>query len=152
MMEVEPKFPSDGSDEAHAGEREAWSSTRAALSALGRNPLAVVAPDGVLNAGVLRDSLESLTRAPGSVQLTIIDYDRVKTCASSMMTPSWLLVDEIRIAEAAGARSTLQALLVAVGLAGVVVLPPLLYLFRLTQTEQWSGASRPQAVARRSSR
>lgn len=50
----------------------------------------------------------------------------------------WLLVDEVTIAEAAGATATLQALLVAVGLAGVVVLPPLAYLFRLTQTEAWS--------------
>ncbi|MGK2874396.1 MAG: cytochrome d ubiquinol oxidase subunit II [Nocardioides sp.] len=50
----------------------------------------------------------------------------------------WLLVDEVRIADAAGATATLQALLVAVGLAGVVVLPPLLYLFRLTQSEEWS--------------
>jgi len=50
----------------------------------------------------------------------------------------WLLVDEVSIAGAAGADATLQALLVAVGLAAVVVLPPLLYLFRLTQSEEWS--------------
>ncbi|WP_435770107.1 cytochrome d ubiquinol oxidase subunit II [Nocardioides sp. SYSU DS0651] len=50
----------------------------------------------------------------------------------------WLLVDEVRISEAAGADATLQALLVAVGLAAVIVLPPLLYLFRLTQSEEWS--------------
>ena len=50
----------------------------------------------------------------------------------------WLLVDEVRIADAGGASATLQALLVAVGLAVVVVLPPLAYLFRLTQSEEWS--------------
>lgn len=50
----------------------------------------------------------------------------------------WLLVDEVTIADAAGARATLQGLLVAVGLAVVVVVPPLAYLFRLTQTEEWT--------------
>ena len=46
----------------------------------------------------------------------------------------WLLVDEVRIVDAAGATATLQGLLVAVGLAVVLVLPPLAYLFRLTQS------------------
>ncbi|WP_216656437.1 cytochrome d ubiquinol oxidase subunit II [Nocardioides marmotae] len=50
----------------------------------------------------------------------------------------WLLVDEVTIADAAGARATLQALLVAVGLAAVIVVPALVYLYRLTQTEAWS--------------
>ncbi len=50
----------------------------------------------------------------------------------------WLLVDQVTIAGAAGAPATLRALLVAVGLAGVVVVPPLLYLLRLTQSEEWS--------------
>ena len=50
----------------------------------------------------------------------------------------WLLVDEVRIVDAAGATATLQGLLVAVGLAVVVVVPPLAYLFRLTQSEEWS--------------
>ncbi len=50
----------------------------------------------------------------------------------------WLLVDEVRIVDAAGATATLQGLLVAVGLAVVLVLPPLTYLFRLTQSEEWS--------------
>jgi cytochrome d ubiquinol oxidase subunit II len=50
----------------------------------------------------------------------------------------WLLVDEVRITDAAGATATLQGLLVAVGLAVVVVLPPLVYLLRLTQSEEWS--------------
>ena len=50
----------------------------------------------------------------------------------------WLLVDEVTIADAAGAAATLQALLVAVALAVVIVLPALLYLFRLVQSEEWS--------------
>jgi cytochrome d ubiquinol oxidase subunit II len=50
----------------------------------------------------------------------------------------WLLVDEVTIVDAAGATATLQALLVAVGLAVVIVVPPLAYLFRLTQSEEWS--------------
>lgn len=50
----------------------------------------------------------------------------------------WLLVDEVTIADAAGATATLQGLLVAVGLAVVVVVPPLAYLFKLTQSEEWS--------------
>lgn len=50
----------------------------------------------------------------------------------------WLLVDQVTITDAAGARATLEALLVAVGLAGVIVLPALGYLYRLTQSESWS--------------
>jgi cytochrome d ubiquinol oxidase subunit II len=50
----------------------------------------------------------------------------------------WLLVDEVTIADAAGAPATLRALLVAVALAGVVVVPALGYLYRLTQTETWT--------------
>ena len=50
----------------------------------------------------------------------------------------WLLVDEVTITDAAGAPATLEALLVAVGLAVVIVLPALGYLFKLTQSESWS--------------
>jgi cytochrome d ubiquinol oxidase subunit II len=50
----------------------------------------------------------------------------------------WLLVDHVTIADGAGADATLAALLVVVGLAGLVVLPPLVYLFRMTQSEAWS--------------
>lgn len=49
----------------------------------------------------------------------------------------WMLVDEVTIADAAGAPATLRALLVVVGLAGVIVLPSLAYLYRLTQTDPW---------------
>jgi cytochrome d ubiquinol oxidase subunit II len=50
----------------------------------------------------------------------------------------WLLVDEVRIAEAGGADATLAALLVAVGLAAVIVLPALTYLYVLTQSRAWA--------------
>jgi cytochrome bd ubiquinol oxidase subunit II len=50
----------------------------------------------------------------------------------------WMLVDTLTISEAAGAAATLQALLIVVALAGVVVLPSLGYLLWLTQTEQWT--------------
>lgn len=53
----------------------------------------------------------------------------------------WLLVDEVRIEDAAGAPATLVGLLVAVVLAAVLVLPSLFYLFRLTQSESWSRAT-----------
>ena len=51
----------------------------------------------------------------------------------------WMLVDQMTINDAAGATATLVGLLVVVALAGVMVLPPLAYLFRLTQSESWSG-------------
>ena len=50
----------------------------------------------------------------------------------------WLLVDEVTIEDAAGADATLIGLLVVVALAGVIVLPALAYLLRLTQ--QWTRA------------
>ena len=49
----------------------------------------------------------------------------------------WMLVDEVTIADAAGAPATLSALLIVVALAGVIVLPALAYLFWLTQSERW---------------
>lgn len=54
----------------------------------------------------------------------------------------WLLVDEVTIADAAGAPATLQALLVAVGLAVVIVVPALGYLYKLTQSAAWSHHGR----------
>jgi cytochrome bd ubiquinol oxidase subunit II len=54
----------------------------------------------------------------------------------------WLLVDQLTITDAAGARSTLASLLVVAGLAGVVVLPPLIYLLWLTQQPEREPATR----------
>lgn len=50
----------------------------------------------------------------------------------------WLLVDEITFVDAAGAPATLRALVFAVALAGLIVLPALGYLFWLTQSERWT--------------
>jgi cytochrome d ubiquinol oxidase subunit II len=50
----------------------------------------------------------------------------------------WMLVDQVTIDDAAGAPATLRGLLVVVGLAAVTVVPALAYLFRLTQTQEWS--------------
>jgi cytochrome d ubiquinol oxidase subunit II len=55
----------------------------------------------------------------------------------------WILVDQLRIQDAAGSRATLVGLLVVVALAAVVVLPPLAYLYRLTQSESWSHEPEP---------
>jgi cytochrome d ubiquinol oxidase subunit II len=49
-----------------------------------------------------------------------------------------MLVDQLTITQAAGAPATLSGLLVVVALAAVVVVPALVYLFSLTQTERWS--------------
>jgi cytochrome d ubiquinol oxidase subunit II len=50
----------------------------------------------------------------------------------------WLLVDQVTIEQAAGASATLRALLVAVALATVLVVPALTYLYWLTQSETWT--------------
>lgn len=48
----------------------------------------------------------------------------------------WLLVDNVTIAEGAGHPATLMALLIAAGLATVIVVPALVLLFRLVDTDQ----------------
>lgn len=48
----------------------------------------------------------------------------------------WMLVGQLSIREAAGATTTLTALLVVVALAGVIVLPPLGYLLWFTQSDK----------------
>lgn len=52
----------------------------------------------------------------------------------------WLLVDQVRIVDAAGAPATLAGLLVVVALAVLVVLPAFGYLLWLTQQDPWPGA------------
>jgi cytochrome d ubiquinol oxidase subunit II len=53
----------------------------------------------------------------------------------------WLLVDHVTIEDGAGADATLVGLLVAVGLAAVIVLPALVWLFRFTQATSEEGAA-----------
>ena len=50
----------------------------------------------------------------------------------------WILVDQVSISDGAGAPATLQGLLLVVGLACVIVIPALAYLYSLTQSEKWS--------------
>jgi cytochrome d ubiquinol oxidase subunit II len=54
----------------------------------------------------------------------------------------WLLTDVVTIEDGAGARPTLWALVIVFLLAGVLVLPPLGYLFWLTQRPGWVGRER----------
>jgi cytochrome d ubiquinol oxidase subunit II len=60
----------------------------------------------------------------------------------------WMLVDSISIADAAGPRATLWGLIGVVALAAVLVLPPLGYLFWLTQRSGWVRAEHQGAAAR----
>ena len=95
--------------------------------------IAVVPPIlNVLGLGSAAQWLFSLARWPAVVAVGSV------VSGWGVAQYPWLLVDEVRIADAGGATATLQALLVAVGLAVVVVLPPLAYLLRLTQSEEWS--------------
>jgi cytochrome d ubiquinol oxidase subunit II len=50
----------------------------------------------------------------------------------------WMLVDQLTINDAAGARATLTGLLVVVALAVVLIVPAFAYLLWLTQTDRWS--------------
>lgn len=50
----------------------------------------------------------------------------------------WILVDQVSIADGAGAPATLWGLLLVVGLACIIVVPALAYLYSLTQSENWS--------------
>lgn len=58
----------------------------------------------------------------------------------------WMLVDQLRIADAAGAPATLAALLVVVALAGLVVVPPLTYLLWFTQTGESNPTTSPSSA------
>lgn len=56
-----------------------------------------------------------------------------------------LLVDEVTIAEAAGARSTLIGLIIVFGVAAVTAVPALLWLFWLVNRPEWAPDSTPRA-------
>lgn len=78
------------------------------------------------------------TRRPALARFTAVGAVATVVLGWGVGQYPWLLVDEVTFEDAAGADATLQALLVAVGLAGVLVLPALGYLFWLTQTERWT--------------
>ncbi len=98
-------------------------------------PLVVVAAIAGLATMVLL-----LRRRYGAARLSVVAAVVAVVSGWGVGQYPWLLVDEVRINDAGGAPATLAGLLVVVGLAGVLVLPPLLYLFRLTQSEPWSRA------------
>ncbi len=53
----------------------------------------------------------------------------------------WVLVDQLTVSEAAGANAALVGLLVASGLAAVLVLPPLIYLLTLADSNRVGTAT-----------
>ena len=55
-------------------------------------------------------------------------------CGWGVAQYPWMLVDEVTITDGAGSRATLIGLLVASVIAAVLVVPPLLYLYRLADT------------------
>jgi cytochrome d ubiquinol oxidase subunit II len=79
-----------------------------------------------------------LRRRPAIARVTALTAVAAVVLGWGVAQYPYLLVDEITIADAAGAPATLRALLVAVVLAGVIVVPALTYLFRLTQSEDWT--------------
>jgi cytochrome d ubiquinol oxidase subunit II len=52
-----------------------------------------------------------------------------------------LLVDQMTIEEAAGARATLIGLMIVFGLAAVTAVPALLWLYTLVNREEWATES-----------
>jgi cytochrome d ubiquinol oxidase subunit II len=76
-----------------------------------------------------------LRRRPGVARISAVVAVASVILGWGVAQYPWLLVDEVTISEAAGAPATLRALLIVAALAGVIVVPPLLYLFRLTQRQ-----------------
>jgi cytochrome d ubiquinol oxidase subunit II len=79
-----------------------------------------------------------LRRRPGPARFAAVGAVGAVLAGWGTAQYPWMLVDETTIDAAAGAPATLRALLVAVALAGIIVVPALVYLFRLTQSEPWS--------------
>jgi len=59
-----------------------------------------------------------------------------------------LLVDEMTLDAAAGARSTLIGLVIVFGLASVTAVPALLWLFVLVNRTEWASESGPPPESR----
>ena len=106
-----------------------------------------------LFSGLLHPGLPLMVAAAlaGAVSLTLVyrrNYSAARISAAAAVAAvvagwgagqyPWMLVDQLTIAQAAGADATLRGLLIVVGLAAVIVLPALGYLLRLTQTQTWS--------------
>ena len=59
-----------------------------------------------------------------------------------------LLVDEMTLADAAGARSTLIGLIIVFGLASVTAVPALVWLYVLVNRSEWAPESGPPTESR----
>lgn len=91
-------------------------------------PLVILSAAGGLGAmWLLRKGRTEAARIPATVAVVAI------VLGWGVGQYPWLLVDEIEIAEAAGADSALWALIVAFVLAGVTAVPALIWMLRLTQ-------------------
>ena len=77
-------------------------------------------------------------RRPGLARVTAVVAVAAVVSGWGIAQYPWMLVDQVTIDDAAGAPATLRGLLVVVGLAAVTVVPALAYLFRLTQSQEWS--------------
>lgn len=80
-------------------------------------------------------------RRPGAARFTAVLAVAAVVSGWGLGQYPWMLVDEVTIAAAAGAEPTLAGLLVAVGLAAVLVLPAL--AFMLWATQDWARRSTP---------
>ncbi|MGK8523897.1 cytochrome d ubiquinol oxidase subunit II [Nocardia asteroides] len=93
--------------------------------------IALSAAAGVLTLVLLHRRWFGWARVPATVAVAAI------VMGWAVAQTPWILVDEMLIADAAGARATLLGLLAVVAIAAVTVLPALAYLFWLTQTDAW---------------
>ncbi len=82
---------------------------------------------GLATMGLLRQGRHQLARIPavGAVVTIVIGW--------GVGQYPWMLVDEIEIGDAAAGDATLWALIVAFGFAGLLVVPALVWLLRLTE-------------------
>jgi cytochrome bd ubiquinol oxidase subunit II len=100
-------------------------------------PLLVVAAlAGVMTMVLLLRGLQPMRRSRWPARVSAAVAVAAVVAGWGVGQYPWLLVDQSRIVDAAGATSTLAALLVVVALAGVIVVPALSYLMWFTQTEE----------------
>ena len=80
-------------------------------------------------------------RAYTSARITAVTAVAAVTAGWGVGQYPWLLVDHTTIEGAAGAPATLVGLLVVVGIAAVLVIPALGYLYWLTQSDRWADTN-----------
>ena len=98
-------------------------------------PLVVASAAGGLSAmWLLRRGKPEAARVPATVAVVAI------VLGWGVGQYPWLLVDEIEIADAAGADSTMWGLIATFGLAAATAVPALLWLLRLTHQGDLSGS------------